>query len=199
MATLLDLGILSHFGSIFVVLLLFAIVFGLLEATKPFGDGKKGLHSIIALFIGLLFLISNSASSMVKVMVPWFIIVMVFIFFVMLMFRMFGVGDDVFKNVVKNGAVYPWIIIFSLLVLFGALASVFGQTLLEAGGSPSNGVVHAGIAGSNSTVVSSATSTGSFADNMLNTLRNPKVLGMVFIFLTGAFIMIFLTRPINPD
>jgi hypothetical protein len=204
MATLLDLGIMQHFGSIFVVFLIFAIIFGVLEATKPFGDGKKGIHAVIGLFIALLLLLSSTASGMIKTMVPWFIVVIVFLFFVMLLFRMFGVDDSVFKKVVGDPAVYPWIIIFSLLVLFGALAAVFGQSFLEVGGGPTDqGTSQLGPDGvtiEDPGIIqgTSSTSTGSFATNVLNTFRHPKILGMVFVFLTGAFMMIFLTKPITP-
>jgi hypothetical protein len=211
MATLLDVGILSHFGSFFVFALLFALLYGIMESTKPFGGEKRGLHAFVALVIALLFLVSRMASNMVAVLVPWFIIIAVFIFFVLLLFRMFGATDDTFKKVIGQDNVYPWIIVFSLLVLFGALGSVFGQYLLEAGGggpTPTSagggGVVYYD---SNGTPVYSpyddgvgattSTTTNSFAVNFMNTVRNPKVMGLIFILLTGAFLMIFLTKPVK--
>jgi hypothetical protein len=204
MATLLDVGILEHFGSFFVVLLLFAIVFGVLESTKPLGDNKKGLYALVALFIAFLFMVSNAASGMVKVMVPWFIVVMVFLFFVLLLFRMFGIGNEVFVGAIKDPAVYPWVIVFSILVLIGSLGAVFGQSLLEAGGGgnapvetlDANGVP---INSGGGYVETTSTTTSSFSVNLMNTLRHPKVMGMVFVFLTGAFLMIFLTKPIHAN
>ena len=206
MATLIDAGILGHFGSIFVVLLLFAIIFGILEVTSPFGkDGKRGLHAVIAFAIGLLFLVSGTATGIVKTMVPWFIIIIVFIFFLLLMFRMFGVTDGDFRKVVEDASVFPWIIIFATLVVIGALSAAFGQNLLNQGEGSTPGTTVVG----DGTVVTQdgtlpvgdygtkSTSTPNFGVNVMNTLRNPKVLGMVFIFLTGAFMMIFLTKPVT--
>lgn len=204
MATLLDVGILEHFGSIFVVILLFAVVFGVLEATKPFGGDKKGLYAILALFVAAMFLTSVSATNMIKVMVPWFIVVVVFIFFSLLLFRMFGVGDDTFKAVIGDTALYPWVIIFAILVLFGALGSVFGQSFLEAGGGGSGPVMDGNYSadasggaypgGAGYPMTTTSTTTSNFGVNLMNTLRHPKILGMIFILLTGAFLAIFLTK-----
>ncbi|MBN2142405.1 hypothetical protein JW711_03675 [Candidatus Woesearchaeota archaeon] len=212
MATLLDVGILEHFGSIFVVIILFAIVFGILEAKKPFGDASKGLNAILALFVAALFLVSSEASGMIKVLVPWFVVVIIFIFFVMLMFRMFGVEDNTFVKVVGTSQVYIWIIIFAILVMMGALGNVFGQSFLEAGGGgntvigqPSSGAeVVIGPDGepvsipvSTASASTTSTTTSNFTVNLMNTLRHPKVLGMIFVLLTGAFLMIFLTKPVS--
>ena len=202
MAALLELNILQHFSSIFVVIMLFAILYGVLEASQPFGKDKRGVHAILALFVALLFLVSAMATSVVSVMVPWFIILVVFLFFIMLLFRMFGVDDKQFAKVIKEGSTYPWIIIFSILVGMGAIAAVFGQPLLEAGSGGST-VVPANTTNQMGTIPSSgydttSTTTSSFTTNFINTLRNPKILGLVFVFLVGAFLMIFLTRPVNP-
>nr|MCK4929858.1 serine/threonine protein kinase [Nanoarchaeota archaeon] len=40
-----------------------------------------------------------------------------------------------------------------------------------------------------------STTTTSFTTNLLNTLRHPKVLGMLFVFLVAVFALIFLTKP----
>jgi hypothetical protein len=209
MATLIDSTILAHFGSIFVVFLLFAILYGIFEASKPFGPNMKGIHAIIALFIALLMLMSRAATGMVQVLVPWFIVLLIFLFFVMLLFRMFGLGDDNFKKIVQDTAVFPWIIIFSILVLFGALAAVFGQNLLSAGEGDSTPVVVESPDGSGTVIVvegqpgapvyagTDSTATDSFGVNLMNTLRHPKVLGLIFVLLTGAFLMIFLTKPVT--
>jgi hypothetical protein len=210
MATLIDSTILAHFGSIFVVFLLFAILYGIFEASKPFGPNMKGIHAIIALFIALLMLMSRAATGMVQVLVPWFIVLLIFLFFVMLLFRMFGMDDAIFKKIVQDTSVFPWIIIFSILVLFGALAAVFGQNLLSAGEGDAAPVVVESPDGSGTVIIvegqpgtapvyagTDSTATDSFGVNLMNTLRHPKVLGLIFVLLTGAFLMIFLTKPVT--
>ena len=64
MATFLDIGLIENFGVIFVILLVFLILFGLLEYMKAFGEGRRGLHALIALVVALLFLVSKVATAM---------------------------------------------------------------------------------------------------------------------------------------
>jgi len=203
MATLLDVGLLEHFGIIFVVLLVFLILFGLLEYIKAFGDGKKGMHAMIALMIALLFLVSKLATKMVSFMVPWFMVAIIFIFFLLFLVRIFGVGEGDMVKLIKDPNVHPWIIIIAVLILLFALSNTFGQSLLEkgGGGGSDNTVPIEGTAGidAGTGVISggssgTSTATPSFSTNFLNTIRNPKVLGLLFIFLVGTFALIFLTK-----
>jgi hypothetical protein len=198
MATFLDVGIMQHFSAVFVVLLIFIIIFGLLETVKAFGD-KKGIHAIIALVIALLFIVSKLATEMIKTMVPWFIVIVIFVFFFMFMLRMWGLGDSDLKSLIGDPNVYPWIIIMMVVVLLTSLSTVFGQSLLEKGsGGTTTGTNYS--AGGSVSVISDTTSTAtpSFTTNMLNTVRNPKVLGMIFVFLVGAFSLLFLTKMSAP-
>jgi hypothetical protein len=196
MATFLDIGLFEHFGVILVVLIVFLILFGILEYIKAFGEGKRGLHALIAFIVALLFLVSKVASNMVKMMVPWFMVLVIFIFFTMFMVRMFGLGEGDMKKLIGDPNVYPWIIIFAVLILFLALGNAFGQSLLERGVGSSTSNNYTG----GSTIVqpevqpTTSTTTPSFTTNLLNTLRHPKVLGMLFVFLVGLFTLIFLTK-----
>jgi len=199
MATFLDIGLLEHFGVIFVVLLVFLILFGLLEYIKAFGEGKRGLHGIIALAVALLFIISKIATNMVAIMVPWFMVIVIFIFFTLFLTRIFGLGEADMKKLIRDPNVYPWIIAFSALILFLALGNVFGQSLLEKGESvqiPTNYSAQGPSTGLQpATPGTRSTTTASFTTNLLNTLRHPKVMAVLFVFLIGMFALIFLTKP----
>jgi len=118
MATFLDVTLLENFGVLFVVLLIFLILFGLLEYIKAFGKDKKGLHAIIALVVALLFLVSKTASSMVQLMVPWFMVIVIFLFFTMFLIRMFGRTEADMKKLIGHKDVYPWIIVFAALIVY---------------------------------------------------------------------------------
>lgn len=204
MATFLDVGLLENFGVVFVILLVFLIVFGLLEYMKAFGKDKRGLHAIVALVVALLFLVSKVATIMVQMMVPWFMVIAIFIFFVLFLVRMFGVEESTLKKLVGRGDVYPWIIIFAVLILLISLGNAFGQGLLEKGegtqtgtnyssGEYGTGSLQPDIGGTRSTT------TTSFSVNLLNTLRHPKVMGMLFVFLVALFALLFLTKPYKPS
>lgn len=197
MATFLDVGLFSHFGIIFVVLIVFLILFGLLEYIKAFGEGKKGLHAMIALAVALLFLASRVASNMVSNMVPWFMIIIIFVFFTMVLIRMFGPGEADMKKLIADPNVYPWIIVFVVLILLLSLGNAFGQGLLEKGTGTSSTITNSTIGGYDlepATPGTTSTTTGSFSTNLINTLRHPKVLGLIFVLLVGAFCLLFLTK-----
>lgn len=194
MATFLDVGILQHFSTIFVILLIFVVMFGLLQMVKAFGD-NKGLHAIIALVVALIFIVSKIATNMIQTMVPWFIVLVVFIFFVMFLLRMWGLGDSDLKELISSPDVYPWLIILIVIVLLTSLSTVFGQSLLEKGGAPGTENYNGSTAAVTTTTIdSTSTTTPNFTTNLLNTVRNPKVLGMIFVFLVGAFSLLFLTK-----
>lgn len=209
MATLLDVGLLEHFGVIFVVLLVFLILFGLLEYIKAFGEGKRGMHAMIALMIALLFLVSKLATKMVAFMVPWFMVAIIFIFFLLFLVRIFGIGEGELKKLIGDPNVYPWVIAIAVIILLFSLSNVFGQSLLEKGGGvptstsptestaidPATGLPYTNT-GSYNVDYTTSTATPSFSTNLLNTLRHPKVLGLLFIFLVGMFALIFLTKPV---
>jgi hypothetical protein len=198
MATFLDVGLFSHFSVIFVVLIVFLILFGLLEYIKAFGDDKKGLHALIALVVALMFLVSKIASKMVTNMVPWFMVIILFIFFTMILIRMFGPGEGDMKKLIADANVYPWIIVFVVLILLISLGNAFGQGLLESGSGTTPVATNSTIGGytdlTPATPGTTSTATPSFTTNLLNTLRHPKVLGMIFVLLVGAFSLLFLTK-----
>src|SRR4030042_1766697 len=190
MTTLLQVDLLENFGVVFVVLLVFLILFGLLEYIKAFGEGKRGLHGMIALVVGVLFLVSKIATKIVSFMVPWFMVAAIFIFFLLFLVRIFGVGEGDMKKLIGDPNVYPWIIAISVLIIVFAFSSVFGQSLLESGGGTTSTNYTAGGTDYGTT----STTTPSFSTNMLNTLRHPKVMGLLFVFLVGMFALIFLTK-----
>ncbi|HJX05394.1 MAG TPA: hypothetical protein VJ461_01665 [Candidatus Nanoarchaeia archaeon] len=191
MTTLLQVDLLENFGVVFVVLLVFLILFGLLEYIKAFGEGKRGLHGMIALVVAFLFLVSKIATKIVSFMVPWFMVAAIFIFFLLFLVRIFGVGEGDMKKLIGDPNVYPWIIAISVLIIVFAFSSVFGQSLLESGGgtTTSTNYTAGGI-----DYGTTSTATPSFSTNMLNTLRHPKVMGLLFVFLVGMFALIFLTK-----
>jgi hypothetical protein len=198
MATFLDVGLFSHFGIIFVVLIVFLILFGLLEYIKAFGEEKKGLHAMIALIVALLFLVSKVASAMVSNMVPWFMVIIIFVFFTMILIRMFGPTEGDMKKLIGDPNVYPWIIVFVVLILLLSLGNAFGQGLLEKGTGTTPTATNSTIGGYSNlepaTPGTTSTTTPSFSTNLVNTLRHPKVLGLIFVLLVGGFCLLFLTK-----
>lgn len=205
MATFLDVSILSNFVSIFTFLLVFVLLFGLLEVFKIFGDGKKGIHAMIAFCVGLIVMFSKGFTGFMTTFTPWMTILIVVIFFILFAVRMFGVTDKDLTSAIKaDSTIYTVILIAVGLILLFSISAGFGQQSLDetqkAGGAsgPSIGT-GTGPSGTSTTVVDNrtqkvgATNTSDFSQNFYNTLYHPKVLGLMLIMILVIMAMLFLT------
>lgn len=189
MATFLDLSILGSFTAIFTFLLVFVIIFGMLEVFKMFGDGHRGLHAIIAFAVGFIVIFSKGVVTVIQTFTPWFTIVIILIFFIIFAVRMFGVSAaEVTAGFHNNTVILTFILIFTALIILFSLGAGFGQTSLEEGSKP--GTLHNAT---NTTVNPGSTDTTSFSQNLYNTIYNPKVLGLILVMLIAVIAMLFLT------
>lgn len=135
--------VLERWGLIDVMLpflLIFVIVYAILQKTKILGDGKKNLNAVVAIVVGLLVVIPHvtgrfpSNSDPVLIInnaLPQLSIVLVAVIFLLILIGVFG-QEYVFLGVSMPG----WITLISLIVvvlIFGGSAgwwdSGFGQTL----------------------------------------------------------------------
>lgn len=205
MATFLDIGVIGYFGVIFAFLLVFVILYGLLSWTKPFGEGKQGIYAIIAAAFAILSIINKAALFLISFMTPWFFIVIFFGFFIIFVLMMFGLKTE---QLTAGASPYfrIWPIVIGLIILFFGLGGAFGQDLLSAGSGDNNGDNNGGTsiedpAGQGSVPTNTGatgepegTGTGDYESNVLNTLVNPSVLGMILLLFIGAFAAFFLTK-----
>lgn len=189
MATFLDVSILGHFTSVFTFLLVWVIIFGMLEVFKLFGDGHRGLHAMIALSVGFIVLFSKGVVTVIQTFTPWFVIVIILIFFIIFAVRMFGVSAaEVTAGFHNNSVILTFILIFAAIIILFSLGAGFGQTSLEEGATP--GTLHNAT---NVTAAPGSTDTSSFSQNLYNTIYNPKVLGLILVMMIAVIAMLFLT------
>ena len=182
MATVLDVGLIEYFSFIFPVLLIFAIVFAILQKSKAVGE-SPAINAIIAIIAGLLMLLSNEAMQVINFMIPWFAVAILFFILMLLLFKVFGLKDESLVTAVKDKAVYWTLIGISLAIIGVSMGNVFGQQALEDGQGVDGGVV----SGDGSTV------SGNFEGNVFSILSNSKVLGMIIIFAIAIFAIALLT------
>ena len=119
MATPLDtgIGLISNFSFIFSFLLVYLVVFGVLEKIKFFGD-NKGAHALIALMISLLFLFVPEMRGIVGLFAPWLAILFVLLLAVWVSFMFLGVkAETMTEQVAKNG-VFIFVLSATILILF---------------------------------------------------------------------------------
>ena len=173
MATFLDLGLLHKFELIFPFLLILVIVWGVLSYSKFLGDNKF-VHSLIALLLALVVLFSEASREIINLFAPWFVIIFIFIVFVLISIKMFGVSDNQIRSVISGE--YSWIAwtlgaIFLLIFILSIMnVRVWDEDTEDSATMIKEGDVGKGDLG------------GFFA-----TLRHPKVLGMLLLLFIGTF------------
>ncbi|MGE0793589.1 MAG: hypothetical protein AB7V77_05425 [Candidatus Woesearchaeota archaeon] len=196
MATLMDVSLFSYFGSIFLFLMVFVIVYGLLSMSKMFSSlkGANGIYAIIALGIAFFVLMYKSVTSVLSVMVPWFAVLIIAIFLIMFVIKMFSQDDALFTNIIKSKGVYWTILTFVIIIVLASFSSTFGQTLLS-GQEPIEttttevigGIEYTETTTSPQPSAAATTGTDDFGNNLLKTLVNPKVLGLMLLMIVGLF------------
>ncbi|MBW2971813.1 hypothetical protein KY359_02140, partial [Candidatus Woesearchaeota archaeon] len=130
MATFLDIGLAQHFSVIFPVLLVFVIVFALLEKSKALGE-NKGLHSLIALCIAIMMLFVPGVIKVIGYMAPWFVLIFLLVFFFFLLLLAFGTPWDKIVGVAGSWGTPHWfLLVIGLIIFVGALGHVYGQSML---------------------------------------------------------------------
>jgi len=193
MATFLDIGIFQHINIVFVFILVFAIVYALLEKGKPFGD-NKGLHGIIAIAIAFILIISNISVALVNFFTSWFVVLFLFIVFSLFVLRIFGAGEKETLSLLKDSQFYPYLIVLIVIILIAGLATVFGQNLLEKGTGDAGTSTNNSVTTSSASVDGGSPASNNFGSNVLNTLVHPKVLGFIAIMLIGTLTIALITK-----
>ena len=121
-------------------MLIFVIIFAILQKTKILGESRKNLNVVIAIVVGLLVIIPHATgrfppnSDPVTIMnnaLPQVSIVLVAVIFMLILIGVFG-QEQVFLGVAMPG----WIMFFSLitiLIIFGGAAgwwtNYFGNSI----------------------------------------------------------------------
>lgn len=180
MVTVLDIGIVQMFDFIFPVILIWAFVFALLQKTKVIGD-SPGINALIASIAALTVLLSRTVIDLINFMIPWFSIAIIFFVLMLLLFMIFGAkGTEAFYKDEK----LRWVILgVGILIVVAAGGKVLGQTMLEAGRGGGETVVEDG----------SGATGEDFQTNIILTLMNPKILGLIIVFAIVIFAVALLS------
>lgn len=208
-------------------LLIFVVVYGFLQASNLFrgAEGSKGIYAIIALAAAFLITLSKDAFTVITKMTPWFTALLIFIFLIFLVLKMFvGSDESLFKDLIKRPEIYWVLIILFMLIIIISFASTFGQRSLEGTLPESENAVaedeqfemytpegnyievkpdQQALQGRTDVVDPQAqpgsTATTDYETNLTNTLVNPKVLGMIALLLISFFAIIFMAKSSNPQ
>jgi hypothetical protein len=184
MATFLDIGILQNISTVFSFLFVFVVAYAFMEAFKFLGEGKAGIRAIFALCLAVMTLLSPNVIKLINTLAPAFVVVMMFLFFLFVIYKMFGVQDDWLSKAVvgEKGAAFYWILILAIIIFLGSFASVYGSKLLS--------YTQYG----NETTINGTTTTDSVSHNIGATFFHPKVLSFFFMMLIAVFAIWLLTE-----
>jgi len=177
MATFLDLGLLEYFSPIFVFLLVFSILWALLEKTSFFTEDNKAVNALIAFSLSVLFILVPEVREIISLSIPWFIIFIIFLLMLIMIFIFVGVKKDIISDIFGGSAPGPmtnmtviWLVIFVCLAIFGyAFTQVYGDE------------IH------NITADVDSTEEGDLFTNIGQIIFTPKILGLILLIgLAGA-------------
>ena len=175
MVTFLDVVFLDKFSSIFVLLLVFAVLYAILKSTKVLGD-NNWLNSLIAIAVTFLVILSSDSQQVIKNVMPLFFFVILFIFFILMGLRFLGMSESTMQESMKKwGPIHISVLVVICLIFAVGMASVFGNKLLPL---------------TQNTTSINATDYGA---NVGQAIFHPKVLGVIFILLIGMFAILLLT------
>jgi len=106
----LDISGLNFFMPIFSFLLVFVIVYALLVKFKVLGESQF-VNVLISFIVAVIFMSFSSLKLYVETIIPWFVVLMVVIFLVLMM------GFFVSKDW-SPSSWFSWIIILVLIIIF---------------------------------------------------------------------------------
>ncbi len=195
MATLLDIQGISFLSSIFTFILVFAVLYAMMEFTKTLGESKN-LHALISFSIAVLVMFSKDSISVINYITPWFVIMFIFILLVLMSVQMFGISSGSIIDFIKKSDYGPtimyWIITIAVIILLLGLSNTYGQKVGPYLGNETDTNTASGFA--DNTRGDGTVATGDFSQNLGATLFHPRILGLILIMLIGAFAVLLLAR-----
>lgn len=126
MATLLDAGLLNFLLPVISFLLIYAVIFGILQKSK-FLSESTNINTWVAFAVSVLFALAPGAMEFVSVIAPWFVVLVIIAFSFLLIFFFLGVKVETIEEITRKEASVRWtIIIISIIIVIIGLTSVFG-------------------------------------------------------------------------
>ena len=180
MATPIGAGLqlLQKFDIIFPFLFIFADTLGIFGYLKAFND-NKAIHALLAIILSFMTVFSSIAVKTINKMAPWFVLFFIFILFLLLTYRLFGVPEEHIIKVLtgpEHGSTFFWwVMAIILIITLGSLSSVISE---EQGFKK--------LTGENVTIGEQQT--------FFQVIFHPQVLGMVLLLLIAVFTIQQMTR-----
>jgi len=173
MVTPLDTGLLEYVVPIFSFLLIYTVLYATLAKTKILGDNNL-VNSVVPFAISVLFLLMPGAVEFINFITPWFVVLVIVGFAVLLLFLFMGISQDTVSGLASNPTVYWTVLIFGMIIIIGGLIHVFGNFF----GQPD----------------ASATTIG---EEVEFSIFHPKILATIFILMIATFAVKFISEEVK--
>ena len=168
MVTPLNTELLGFILPVFSFILIYAIIFAILQKVKIFGDNTT-TNTMIAFAISVLFVITPGAMEFVATISPWFVVMVFVAFSFIMIFMFFGTKEETIAKLSENATIQWTVIILGIIIIIAALTKVFGPFFGQPSATPGAG------------------------GEVERTLFNPKVLSTVFILLVASMAVRFIS------
>jgi len=111
---MIDLSAISYFNPIFSFVLLFVIVFAILQKSKILGESKP-IIAIVGIVLSLIFVSVVEVRGYVETITPWFAVLVVILFFVVFLAAL-GLGKT--DAIAKPWLVWVFIAIMAVIFIY---------------------------------------------------------------------------------
>ena len=118
----LDVSMFGNFLPVFVFVLIFTLLYALLEKTKLLGSNSS-LNFLISMSIAFISLFSGNAMKLVLFVLPWYIFLMVFLVSIFSLFLFYGMKEEDFFP--KPTIIFIVMMIFLIIGITKVFGPVF--------------------------------------------------------------------------
>ena len=177
-ASIIDLSILEGLSAIFMLIMVFVMIYALLQKTKVLG-GSSTLDAIVALGMAFGMFISGTVMQIISNMTPILVLLLFMAVFFIMATRFIGIEDPSIVSMLGGKTAAWWFIVLGIIVFLGAAGQVIGPLLAPGGNTNQTATYQPGDVG--------PTGTGDYSTDVRNTLFHPAFLGMIALLLIGSF------------
>lgn len=175
-ASIIDLSIMQGMSAIFLIIMVFIMIYALLQKTKVLG-GNSALDATIAIAVSFMMIISGTVMEIISNMTPILVLCLFLVVFFLMATKFVGIEESSIVAMLGGQNAAWWFIIVGILIFLGAAGQVVGPLL--AGGE--------GTADSIQPSETGDVGTGDYQQDLRNTLFHPTFLGMIVLLLIGSF------------
>lgn len=167
----LDISGLNFFMPVFSFLFVFVIIYAILFKTKVLGESKFILL-MVSFVISVVFMSFSSMELFVRTILPWFVVLFVIVFLVLLIA---GLSTKNLDNIMTSK--FAWVIVSILVIIFLiAAVKVF------------NPILHPDL------IITSGEEGESFVTQLTDFFGSSKVIGSVLLLIIAGIVAWVITR-----